>query len=53
MIAVEQTVGQWTIIFFIPIVFIGAFFLLNLTLAVIKSKFTEEHHKNKEKKNEN
>ena len=28
--------------------FIGAFFLLNLTLAVIKSKFTEEMRKNKE-----
>ena len=31
--------------------FIGAFFLLNLTLAVIKSKFTEEMRKNKEIKN--
>jgi hypothetical protein len=30
-------------LFFIPLVFIGAFFLLNLTLAVIKSKFTKEH----------
>ena len=26
---------------FIPMVLIGAFFLLNLTLAVINSKFTE------------
>ena len=26
-----------------PIVFCGAFFLLNLTLAVINSKFTEAH----------
>lgn len=33
--------------------FIGAFFLLNLTLAVIKSKFTEEHHKNSNKRVEN
>ena len=31
--------------FHIPLVFIGAFFLLNLTLAVIKSKFSEEHQK--------
>jgi hypothetical protein len=31
--------------YFIPLVFIGAFFLLNLTLAVIKSKFSEEHQK--------
>lgn len=30
-------------LFFVPLVFIGAFFLLNLTLAVINSKFTEAH----------
>jgi len=30
-------------IYFLPLVFIGAFFLLNLTLAVINSKFTEAH----------
>lgn len=30
-------------IYFVPLVFIGAFFLLNLTLAVINSKFTEAH----------
>ncbi|CDW83739.1 cation channel family protein [Stylonychia lemnae] len=53
MLALEQTVGQWTIIYFVPIVFIGAFFLLNLTLAVIKSKFTEEHNKNKNKHSDN
>ena len=29
------------VIFFVPLVIIGAFFLLNLTLAVIKSKFTD------------
>lgn len=39
--------ATWTIAYFIPIVFVGAFFLLNLTLAVIKSKFTEEMHKQK------
>ena len=48
---VEQAVGNWTVIYFILIVFIGAFFLLNLTLAVIKSKFTEEMHKSKQAKN--
>ena len=31
-------------IFFVPMVMIGAFFLLNLTLAVINSKFTEAHN---------
>lgn len=37
------------IFFFVPIIFIGAFFLLNLTLAVIKIKFTEEHQSKKQK----
>ena len=39
--------------YFTLIVFAGAFFLLNLTLAVINSKFTEAHneHANKEQKN--
>ena len=38
-------------IYFYPIIFIGAFFLLNLTLAVIKAKFTEEmNNKNDSKK---
>jgi hypothetical protein len=32
-------------LYFLPLVFIGAFFLLNLTLAVINAKFTEAHHK--------
>lgn len=31
------------------IVFVGAFFLLNLTLAVINSKFTEAHNEQQEK----
>jgi hypothetical protein len=30
----------FTAFYFIMLVFIGAFFLLNLTLAVIKAKFT-------------
>ena len=36
-------------LFFVPLVFIGAFFLLNLTLAVIKSKFTDAHTKKKKR----
>jgi cell division protein FtsB len=36
-------------IYFLPLVFIGAFFLLNLTLAVINSKFTEAHHEQQAK----
>ncbi len=35
-------------VYFYPIIFIGAFFLLNLTLAVIKAKFTEEMQNKKE-----
>lgn len=35
---------HFAIFYFIPIVFCGAFFLLNLTLAVINSKFTEAHN---------
>ena len=35
--------------FFVPLVFIGAFFLLNLTLAVINSSFNENNRKIKAK----
>jgi hypothetical protein len=31
-------------VYFLPLVFIGAFFLLNLTLAVINSEFTKAHN---------
>ena len=31
-------------VYFTPLVLVGSFFLLNLTLAVINSKFTEAHH---------
>jgi hypothetical protein len=31
----------FTVVYFVLLVFIGAFFLLNLTLAVIKVKFTD------------
>lgn len=48
MVPLEQSVGTWIVIYFYPIVFIGAFFLLNLTLAVIKAKFTEEMNNKKE-----
>lgn len=39
----QQTYSQLIPLYFLPLVFIGAFFLLNLTLAVINSKFTEAH----------
>ncbi len=34
--------------YFFPLFFIGAFFLLNLLLAVINSKFTEAHNEHLE-----
>jgi hypothetical protein len=43
MVYMYKSFSYLAILYFVPIVFIGAFFLLNLTLAVIKSKFTEEH----------
>lgn len=38
-------------VFMIPLVFIGAFFLLNLTLAVINSSFNETHKRQKDTNN--
>lgn len=43
MFNVKYAFNEGAYVYFIPIVFIGNFFLLNLTLAVIKSKFSEEH----------
>ena len=42
MMQVAFTYNIW--IYFIPLIFIGAFFLLNLTLAVINSEFTKAHN---------
>ena len=50
MVDVQKVFNILSLFFFIPLVFIGAFFLLNLTLVVIKSKFTEETEANKERK---
>jgi hypothetical protein len=49
MIMVQKSFNVFAFVFFVPLVFIGAFFLLNLTLAVIKSKFTEKHNLTKHK----
>jgi hypothetical protein len=38
MIMLQKAFNFFSFLFFIPLVFIGAFFLLNLTLAVIKSR---------------
>ena len=41
---------RFVFLFFFLLVFIGAFFLLNLTLAVINSSFTENQRKTREAK---
>lgn len=41
MIDIEKTFSPFAILYFITLVFIGAFFLMNLTLAVIKFSFTQ------------
>jgi hypothetical protein len=45
MIDLERTYNIVSIPYFMSLSFIGAFFLLNLTLAVINSKFNEAHKK--------
>ena len=49
MIAVEKASNYLSLLFFIPLIFVGAFFLLNLFLVVLKEKFTEEQTLIKEK----
>ena len=44
---VQKTFGFWVSIYFLVIVFIGSFFLLNLTLAVITIKFNEAQDNSK------
>lgn len=43
MVLYEKSFSYFIVPFFVFLVFIGAFFLLNLTLAVINSKFNEAH----------
>lgn len=41
MFAVAKVFSPWSELYFISIVIFGSFFLINLTLAVIKTKFTD------------
>ena len=41
MVMYQKAYTAWVFFFFVPMVFIGAFFLLNLTLAVINSSYSE------------
>ena len=50
LLALQNAVAPWTIVYFGLIVLIGAWFLLNLTLAVIKSQFSEQNKKKLERK---
>lgn len=40
MLVLQKTFSPYVVFYFIFLIFIGAFFLLNLTLAVIKTEFT-------------
>eukprot|EP00347_Sterkiella_histriomuscorum_P015163 403358079 len=50
MVTLGKTLSPMAVLYFFPIVFIGAFFLLNLTLAVINSKFNDAHKEQQKKK---
>lgn len=41
MNSLQKSLSFAVVLYFVPLVFIGAFFLLNLTLAVIKNSFTK------------
>ena len=41
MVSLAKAFSPWVILYFVPLVFIGAFFLVNLNLAVIKKSFNE------------
>ena len=41
-LALFDVFSCFSVLFFVPIVVVGAWFLLNLTLAVLKAKFTEK-----------
>lgn len=47
----EEIVSPYVVIYFVPIVLIGSFFLLNLPLAVINSKFNDTHKEAQKKQN--
>lgn len=45
-----SSVGVWVIIFHFSMVIIGAWFLINLAIAVITKKFSEQHESRLEQK---
>ena len=53
MYAVQDVYSEWSIIFFVLVVFLGPIFTIQLFLVVITSKFNEvkEHLKKERRKN--
>lgn len=52
MVTMGHASTSFVFLFYVPLVLIGAFFLLNLTLAVINSSFTDTHRKHSENEKE-
>lgn len=50
MVLYQKVYTYYVLLFFVPLVFIGAFFLLNLTLAVINTSFNDAQELTKQKK---
>lgn len=46
MIAIVKLNNPFMPVFFVVMIMIGAFFLINLTLAIIKVKFSEANNQN-------
>ena len=52
MVLYQKVYTYYVFLFFVPLVFIGAFFLLNLTLAVINISYNESQEEQKKKQEE-
>ena len=50
MVVYQQVYSYYVFLFFVPLIFIGAFFLLNLTLAVINTSFNDAQERIKQQK---
>jgi hypothetical protein len=50
ILKVTDTMGPWNIFYFLPIVFIGSFYLVNLMLAVVSLAYTIEAENEKKVK---
>ena len=52
MLGLQKTFSPLIAIYFVVLIVIGSFFLLNLTLAVIKAEFTSQAHHNTEEEDD-